>query len=94
MKLNNFDTDEIVYLNNNGIDITLEQFLNRLKLHLLASKSVSENNDIVINMLSNLFEKISKFTQDEWVELQDLLPFREIPYSEFDSKEFVDIAGE
>ena len=94
MDLRNFETDEIIYLNKNAIDITLEQFIKRLKLHLVsAKKNSTDKDDIVVEMLISLYNKIKDISDDEWAELQELLPSNDIPYNEYDDIEFLNFVG-
>lgn len=92
----NFSVDEMIYLNKNAKDVSKSVFLNGLKLHLVCNTNLQVDNhdmaiheEVVLDMLKNLYSKFSAgFSDDDWELLQLKLPFQDLPYSDFDDEEF------
>lgn len=83
-----FDNDEKNYMNRCAVDTQKEVFIGRLKLHILANNSSVTNEDnIVLEMLIRLKNKVSEMTDNEWEEVQKELPFSS-HYGNFDDEDF------
>lgn len=95
-----FTVDEMVYLNKNAIDLPKSAFLNRMKFHIVANVDMDlGDNDIdihleIVDFMKNLFSKISALSDEEWTNLQNELPFIDLPYSDYDTKEYNDFMME
>lgn len=79
-----FDTDEMIYLNKNAVDLQLPLFLNRLKMHI----TICLNDDELADFLKALYSKVVSFTDKDWDTLQEQLPFRDLQYNEYDIEEY------
>lgn len=86
------------YLNKNAREVDKTTFLKRLKLHIVCNSDVSDENvddelkeEIVLDFLKDLYAKIAlSYSDKDWEQLQEQLPFKDLPYSDFDNKEFRD----
>lgn len=97
MNFIDFTVDEKIYLNKNALDVSLQDFLNGLKLAIICSQSNSDDEvfvEVVLDMLNGLYSKFLNVSDDEWASLQDALPFRDLNYTDLDNEEFVELMEE
>lgn len=83
-----FDNDEKNYMNRCAVDTQKEVFIGRLKLHILANNnSVANENDIVLDMLKGISNKVLEMTDSDWEAVQKELPFVS-DYGNYDDEDF------
>lgn len=82
-----FDVDEQNYLNSCAPGISRDDFLSRLNFTIMISQ------DEMVPFLSELKEKILRYTNEQWEKLQDDLPFM-TAYDDSDSEEYINFLEE